>query len=169
MLLLGRTSLSEDGEEAPLFFSPLAPQKGYADKKVERGWAEEGIGGEGRREVIQRTEKFHFLPCTEKIVSAGKTWRRDGRFTRRTLITICSFPDNNSGKSKKKNFLNAQASYETGKRQSPLSPFLVLFCSGTGVYFIAQHAAAVVLITGSVIIGEERSPPPPPLLRRLHS
>lgn len=41
--------------------------------------------------------KFHFLPCTEKIVSAGKTWRRDGRFTLRTLITICSFPDNNRG------------------------------------------------------------------------
>lgn len=163
MLLLGRTSLSEDGEEAPLlfFFSPLAPQKGYPDKKVERGWAGEGIGGEGRREVIQRTEKFHFLPCTEKIVSAGKTWRRDGRFTRRTLITICSFPDNNSGKREKK----CTSLLRNGKkRQSPLSPFLVLFCGGTGVYFIAQHAAAVVLITESVIIGEERSPP-----RRPHS
>lgn len=168
MLLLRRTSLSEDGEEAPLFFSPLPPQKGYPDKKVERGWAGEGIGGEGRREVIQRTEKFHFLPCTEKIVSAGKTWRRDGRFTRRTLITICSFPDNNSGKSKKKK--KCTSLLRNGKRQSPLSPFLVLFCGGTGVYFIAQHAAAAVLITGSVIIGEERSlPPPPPPLRQLHS
>lgn len=51
--------------------------------------------------------KFHFLPCTEKIVSAGKTWRRDGRFTLRTLITICSFPDNNRGEKK-----NARVSSE---------------------------------------------------------
>lgn len=31
----------------------------------ETGW---GRGGE----VIQHTEKFHFLPCTEKRVSAGE-------------------------------------------------------------------------------------------------
>lgn len=94
--------------------------------------------------MIRRTEKFHFLPCTEKIVSAGKTWRRDGRFTLRTLITICSFPDNNSEKK------NARASSEMEKVEFSLS---FSFCSAQdGSLFHRQHAA-VVLITESVIIG----------------
>lgn len=93
--------------------------------------------------MIRRTEeKFHFLPCTEKIVSAGKTWRRDGRFTLRTLITICSFPDNNGGKKK-----NARVSSEM---EFSLS---FSFCSAEdGSLFHRQHAA-VLLITESVIIG----------------
>lgn len=61
MLLLGRTSLSEDGEEAPLFFPPLAPQKGYPDKKVERGWAGAGRwwGAGGRRGGQTRGDTAH--------------------------------------------------------------------------------------------------------------
>lgn len=76
---------------------PLPLRKGYPDEKVKMtvGWGKEGVR---EREVIQRWEKFHFLPCTEKMVSARKTWHGDGRFTLPTLITICSFPDNNTGK-----------------------------------------------------------------------
>lgn len=94
--------------------------------------------------MIQRTEKFHFLPCTEKIVSAGKTWPRDGRFTLRTLITICSFPDNNRGKKMHEPPL---------KWNRPSFPSLSRFVlREDGSLFRRQHAA-VVLITESVIIG----------------
>ncbi len=93
--------------------------------------------------MIRHTEKFHFLPCTEKIVSAGKTWRRDGRFSLRTLITICSFPDNNRKKM-----------HESPLKWNRLSfPSPSRFCSAEdGSLFHRQHAAAV-LITESVIIG----------------
>lgn len=95
--------------------------------------------------MIQRTEKFHFLPCTEKIVSAGKTWPRDGRFPLRTLITICSFPDNNSAKKKLHD-----SSLKWNRLSFPSHSCFVLREHRS--LFHQQHAAEV-LITGSVIIG----------------
>lgn len=101
-------------------------------------------GGAGGREVIRRTEKFHFLLRAEKMVSAGKTWRRDGRFTPRTLITICSFPDNNG---EKKN------AWVEAKMESVEFSLSFSFCSAEDGSLFHRQRAAVVLITESVIIG----------------
>lgn len=75
------------------------------------------------------------------MVSAGKTWREDGRFTLPTLITICSFPDNNTGKMQKPHL----------KWKSFCSPSC--FCSVQGDGLLHRQHAAALLIAASVIIG----------------
>lgn len=117
----------------------LSPNKGYPDKKKKKSGADERGGG---REVIQRGEEFHFLHCTEKILSAGKTWQRDGRFPFRTLITICSFPDNNRKKR-----------HEPPLKWKRLSFPSFWFCSAEDESLFHRQHAAGVLITQSVIIG----------------
>lgn len=75
------------------------------------------------------------------MVSAGKTWRGDGRFTLPTLITICSFPDNNAGKMHK----------PPPKWKSFCSPSC--FCSVRDGGLLHHRHAAALLIAASVIIG----------------
>lgn len=77
----------------------------------------------------------------EKMVSAGKTWWGDGRFPLQTLITICSFPDNNTGKMHKpplkwKNF-----------------PSPSCFCSVQDDRLLHRRHAMALPISASVIIG----------------
>lgn len=76
------------------------------------------------------------------MVSAGKTWRGDGRFALPTLITICSFPDNNMGKMHKAPL----------KMEEFLLSFL-FFCSVRDHGLLHHRHAAALLIAGSVITG----------------